>query len=200
MPAMMVLPASRSTSWIPACSRCTRRQRSASCRGSAFGILAAAIVAHISIIARLLSTSRRWKWGRAPTRSGADARGNYVNAALSALEQRMKPNDTLAVLPERCDDQLSSPAQADTPGATSTTCRPSSSCSARRRCSAIFEAHPPDWIVLAHKSTAGIRPAVLRAGLWAPASWTWITAHYVIESSFGDPPLQKGSPLLECGS
>lgn len=187
MPAMMVFCVALA-GWIPRAVE-ARGGNGALFRGAAFGILAAAIVSHLAIM-RGYFAFKTVEVGRNGDAFWADARGNLVQATLTALEQRMKPDETLAVLPEGV--MLNYLLRKRTPTRYINYMPPELLMFGEERMIADFAAHPPDWIVLAHKSTSEYGLPFFGQD-YGQRLFAWITAHYVTDASFGDPPLQRGS-------
>jgi hypothetical protein len=187
MPAMMVFCVAL-TSWIPRAVE-ARGGNGALVRGAACGILAAAIVSHLVIMHGYFAV-KTVEVGRNGDAFFADARGKLVNDALDTLEARMKPGDTLAVLPEGV--MLNYLLRKKAPARYINYMPPEVLMFGEENMLSDFAARPPDWIVLAHKSTAEYGLSYFGQD-YGQRLFAWIAAHYENDASFGDPPLQRGT-------
>jgi hypothetical protein len=187
MPATMVFCVAIA-GWIPRAIE-ARGGNAAVFRGAAFGLLAAAISAHVVIMQRYLA-AKTVEVGRGADAFLADGRGTFVNETLSALEQRLEPGDTLAVLPEGV--MLNYLLRVKAPARYINYMPPELLMFGEENMLAEFEAHPPDWIVLAHKSTSEYGLPFFGRDYGARL-FAWITAHYLTDATFGQPPLEKGT-------
>jgi hypothetical protein len=187
MPATMVY-CTAIVSWIPRAIE-ARSGDGALFRGAALGWLAAAIVSHVAIM-RGYFDAKTIEVGKGADAFLADARGTVVDAALAALEERMKPSDTLAVLPEGV--MLDYLLRQRTPARYINYMPPELLMFGEERILADFEAHPPEWIALTHKPTSEYGLPYFGQD-YGQRLFGWITAHYAAEATLGDPPLQRGS-------
>jgi hypothetical protein len=176
------------TSWIPSAIE-RRGWNAAPFRGVAYGVLAAALLSHLSIMSGYFAAKTNVV-GSGADAIRADARGPLVEQTLVALRARVKPDDTLAVLPEGV--MLNYWLRAKTPARYINYMPPELLMFGEDAMLADFEARPPRWIVLAHKSTSEYGLPFFGRD-YGQRLFAWIDAHYAIEASFGDPPLERGS-------
>ena len=187
MPAMMVYCVGIA-SWIPS-AIAARGGDDGLDRGAALGLLAAAIVSHLAIMQGYFA-AKTIAVGEGNDAFLADGRGVVVRSALAHLEQRMEPDDTLAVLPEGV--MLNYLLRKRTPARYINYMPPELLMFGEDEIVADFAAHPPEWVVLAHKSTSEYGLPFFGRDYGAQL-FAWIRAHYDIDATFGDPPLENGS-------
>jgi hypothetical protein len=187
MPAMLVLCVSLA-SWIPRAID-ARGGDGGVFRGAALGFLAVSVVSQLAIM-RGYFAAKTVVVGSGSDAFLADARGNFVNATLAALEHRARPSDTLAVLPEGV--MLNYLLRMRTPSRYINYMPPELLMFGEERMLADFSAHPPEWIVLAHKPT-GEYGVPFFGQDYGRMLFAWIRAKYTPDAAFGGPPLQKGT-------
>jgi hypothetical protein len=187
MPAMIVYCIAI-TSWIPRFVA-ARGGDGGLFRAAALGLLVAAIVSHLAIMQSYFA-AKTIEVGRGGDAFLADARGSIVNAALGHLEQRMRPDETLAVLPEGV--MLNYLLRKKTPARYINYMPPELLMFDEDEIAADFATRAPEWIAIAHKSTSEYGLPFFGQDYGARL-FAWIGAHYDVDATFGDPPLEKGS-------
>lgn len=114
-----------------------------------------------------------------------DKRGIFVGQALEFLHREAKPHDTVAVLPEGAMLNFLSGHANATPYAT--LMPPEWLLFGPQAIEAAFRDHPPDWIVLMHKSTAEYGYDYFGKG-YGRNLWAFIRDHYGEKALFGARP------------
>jgi len=120
----------------------------------------------------------------------ADVRGELVNQALSELERRAVPGETLAVFPEGV--MLNWLARRANPTPYVNFMPPELLLFGQERILAAFRAHPPDWVLLVHKDTSEYGFPLFGPD-YGRALATWIQESYEPVADFGQPPLRPGT-------
>jgi hypothetical protein len=187
MPAMLVLCVAL-VSWIPSAID-ARGGSGRIFRAVSLGLLATAVVSELAIM-RDYFAAKDVVVGKGADAFFADGRGSFVNATLTALEERARPDDTLAVLPEGV--MLNYLLRKRTPARYINYMPPELLMFGEERTLADFAGRPPEWIVLAHKPT-GEYGLPFFGQDYGRALFAWIRAHYTVAAAFGDPPLERGT-------
>jgi hypothetical protein len=187
MPAMLVFCVAL-VSWIPRAID-ARGGDGGVFRGAALGFLAIATASQLWIM-RGYFAGKTVVVGTGSDAFLADARGNFVNATLAVLEQRARPDDRLAVLPEGV--MINYLLRRRTPARYINYMPPELLMFGEERILADFAARPPEWIVLAHKPTAEYGLPFFGQD-YGRELFAWIRAHYAVAAAFGGPPLQRGT-------
>ena len=126
--------------------------------------------------------------GSGADRIRADERGYFVALALDEIGRQLAPNDTLAVVPEGVMVNYLSRRVNPTPHINFMP--PELIMFGERSILAAFEAHPPDYVAVAHKQTEEY--GLLYFGKdYGQKIHAWIMENYTQVKLWGEPPLQS---------
>lgn len=190
MPATMVLVVAV-VSWVPAWI--------GELRGYGHVFRAAGLAAAVVTVFALLQVSKEWfelKWRIVS--SGADAfradmRADFVNATLERIATLVRPDETLAVLPEGV--MLNYLSRRVNPTPYINFMPPELLIFGERSILDSLKTHPPDFIVLVHKDTSEYGFKFFGRD-YGQQIYAWIAANYRGVSLVGSPPLQDDRPGL----
>jgi hypothetical protein len=126
--------------------------------------------------------------GSGADRIRADERGYFVALALDEIGRQLAPNDTLAVVPEGV--MLNYLSRRVNPTPHINFMPPELIMFGERSILAAFEAHPPDYVAVAHKQTEEY--GLLYFGKdYGQKIHAWIMENYTQVKLWGEPPLQS---------
>jgi len=172
-------------SWIPRWID-QRRGDGALFRAVALVVIGVAVTAHLQVIHWHLR-QKIVPVGRGADAFLADGRGVFVNRALAEIRRRLRPDQTLAVLPEGV--MLNYLTRRVNPTPYVNLVPLAFLLFGEENIVASFQHHPPDLIALVHKDTSeeGVRFFGRDYGQGLSA---WIQAHYHEVALIGAKPLQ----------
>ena len=187
MPAAMLAVAAL-VGWLPAWID-RKDGNGALFRGFALGVLAFAAFDHLRVM-RFFLDRKTVVVGAGKDAFRADARGAVVGAAVEAVRAKLPPGGTLVALPEGI--LVNYLARARAPVRYINYMPPEVLMFGEQRIVADLSAHPPDLVLLVHKSTA-------EYGLpwfgkdYGSAIAAWVRGRYRPGPLLGDEPLMQGS-------
>jgi 4-amino-4-deoxy-L-arabinose transferase-like glycosyltransferase len=141
-----------------------------------------------------LGTFERWfRHKNYPVGSGADViradeRGYFVALTLDEIGRQLAPNDTLAVIPEGV--MLNYLSRRVNPTPYLNFMPPELIMFGELNILAAFQAHPPDYVVVAHKQTEEYGLFYFGRD-YGQKTHAWIMENYTQVKLWGEPPLQS---------
>jgi hypothetical protein len=117
----------------------------------------------------------------------ADERGCFIQKALGELDRSAGPGDTLAVLPEGA--MVNFLARRGNPTPYLSLMPLEMTIFGEARMLAAYRAHPPDWILLAHRDSSEFGPRFFGKD-YARDVTAWIGEAYEEAALFGAPPFE----------
>jgi hypothetical protein len=186
MPAM-VLVVGALGSWLPAALD-HRGRAGPILRGALFAVVAVVGLVHLQSTGSYRA-EKTVAVGRAGNAFKADIRGNYINSAVAQLAAT-PPGSTVAVMPEGV--MLNVLAHRRTSLRFVTFMPPEVLLFGEGEMLADLVAHPPDRIVLVHKTTSEYGVPYFGHD-YGNRLMAWIRGNYRAEALIGDMPLQPGS-------
>lgn len=164
---------------------------------TAVTVIGVVVVAHLCIVSNSMNAKKK-EVGSGGNVFRADWRGEFVGSALALIEEKIKPDETLAVLPEGVILNFLSGRKNPVPYTTYGSVEVM--IFGEDKILASFESDPPDFIFLVHQDGSEFGPRFFGRD-YARKIGTWITADYhSLEPLIGAPPLQDnrfGILLLE---
>ena len=165
-------------------------------RLTAIAVIGVVVVAHLIIVSNSMK-SKTSVVGTGGNAFRADGRGVPVQAALALIEKRIKPDETLAILPEGVILNFLSGRENPVPYTTYGSVEVM--IFGEDEILASFESGPPDFLLLVHQDGSEFGPRFFGRD-YARKIGSWITAEYRSLKLIGAPPLQDnnfGILLLE---
>ena len=166
-------------------------------RLTTIAVIGVVVVAHLFIVSNSMK-SKTSVVGTGGNAFRADSRGVLAGAALALIEEHIKPDETLAVLPEGVI--LNFLSGRDNPVPYTTYGSGEVMIFGEDNILASFESDPPDFLLIVHQDGSEFGRRFFGRD-YARKIWTWITAEYhCLEPLIGAPPQQDnnfGILLLE---
>jgi hypothetical protein len=197
MPAALILVVAL-VAWLP--QWITRRGGAGGVfRAAAIGVLLVFVAACLNMNRTRLA-AKTYRVGSGADAFWADARGAYVRDTLAEIGRRLRPPQTLAVLPEGA--MINFLSRRDNPTPYVNFMPTEFVVFGEQRIIAAFEHSPPDYILLVHKETPEFGARFFGRD-YAQRFRAWIDAHYTPIGLLGAPPLvdeRFGVMLLQRGA
>ena len=158
-------------------------------RAGVAALLSVGVAEHLGIVASYLE-HKQVVVGEGADAFRADARGDFVNAALAIVIESVGEGDSLAVLPEGVT--INYLARRRTPTRYLNFMPPELSLFGEAQIVASFKASPPDLVLLVHKDTSeyGVR---FFGHDYGNELASWVREHYVDQQLLGQRPLEPAT-------
>jgi hypothetical protein len=172
--------------WLPAWFRAPDRRPVYT--GAVLGVMTLGVIVSLSLFRSAYQESR-FPVGNGPDAFVGDRRCEFVVPLLEDLRHRVRPGETLCVLPEGI--MINYLARIESSSPFDSFIPPALQMFDEHTIVASFEAHPPDYVLLFHRETPEYGAALFGRD-YGRDLFSWVMEHYCLIAEYGHDPMGEG--------